>query len=247
MHERGLRLRPCVRACACVAVVQAHVAAALARGAAVSSLNLHAALHLARLQGETFIYAAADFELPGFLVGLALDVVFGVDNSALIQQQPRYATNVADGRVPLSNVITDYWFRCASMRFADAAVLANLSAYAYRFDHVFSGSAVFPKFGLPAICQQAVCHAAELPFVFSEDVPSLNATFTPAEAVFAAAMTDMWAAFAKTGNPNANMTGIVVPAWQSATRLNVLLNMTSPGAESSADLCAMWDAMGYYF
>jgi hypothetical protein len=60
-------------------------------------------------EGETFIYDAVDFPLPGFLINLALDVVFDPAASAQITQQPRYLTNVSDGRTPLSNVLTDYW------------------------------------------------------------------------------------------------------------------------------------------
>lgn len=170
------------------------------------------------------------------------DVIYGIDNSKLIAQQPRYDTNVADGRTPLSNVLTDYWFRCASMQFADAAVAAGKPAFAYRFDHVFSGSAVFPKFGLPAICETAVCHASELPFVFHNDVPSLNASFTPAEAAFSAIMVDMWTSFAVGSNP-----GNGVPAWDPVARTNIVLNLTAIVTESSASLCSLWDTMGYYF
>jgi carboxylesterase type B len=203
-------------------------------------------------EGETFIYDAVDFPLPGFLINLALDVVFDPAASAQITQQPRYLTNVSDGRTPLSNVLTDYWFRCASMQFAKAAVAAGQPAWAYRFDHVFSASQIFPKFGLPAICVTAVCHASELPFAFHMDVPSLNATFTPVEAALAATMVDYWAAFVKTGNPNngtvspGSMASFPFPAWDPVARTNLVLNDTLT-VESSAPLCTLWDTLGYFW
>jgi len=139
------------------------------------------------------------------------------------------------------------------MQFAKAAVAAGQPAWAYRYNHVFSGSAIFPKFGLPAICEQVVCHASELPFVFHQDVPSINATFTPAEAVLSTTMVNYWVNFAKTGNPN-NGTATAgsaaadfpFPAWDPVARTNIVLD-TTLSTESSAQLCALWDELGYFW
>lgn len=200
-------------------------------------------------EGETFIYDTVTDPLPGFLVDLAYAVVFQPDDINTINAQPRYNTNVTDGRVPLSNVITDYWFRCGSTQFANAAVARGIPAWVYRFDHLFSGASVFPKFGLPQICSEVVCHAAELPFVFHNDVPSQNATFTPAEVALSSAMVTMWTNFAKTGNPNsgANGTaGFVWPAWDVTNKFTAVLNDTMV-VESAAPMCSLWDALGYFW
>lgn len=117
----------------------------------------------------------------------------------------------------------------------------------YRYDHRFSHSAIFPTFGLPAICAEVVCHASELPFTFHNDVPSQNATFTPAEVVLATTMVDYFTSFAIYGNPNANSNQpFPFPAWDPVNRTNIVFNLTLT-TESSADMCAMWDSLGYYF
>ena len=86
-----------------------------------------------------------------------------------------------DGRDLLSTIITDWWFkcarlappprapialiggaaarRCASQQFANAVARAGTPAYVYRYQHVFSGAAIFVKFGIPAVCMNRTCHA----------------------------------------------------------------------------------------
>lgn len=199
-------------------------------------------------EGATFIYDAVDFELPPFLYSLALDVVFGSANAAQIQALPRYnPASYSDGRQVLGYMLTDYWFRCASEKFAAAAVAHGVPAYVYRYDHLFSGASIFPQFGLPAICTQDVCHASEIPFVFHNDVPSLNVTFTPDELVLATRMDAYWASFAKFGSPNKDVPAgtPIWPAW-NATRVNVVLNTTIT-LETSQSLCTFWDSLGYDF
>jgi hypothetical protein len=61
-------------------------------------------------EGETFIYAAFDFEVPGFLIALGLDVIFTPEDSAKIAAIPRYNMSGMDSRNSLSNVLTDYWY-----------------------------------------------------------------------------------------------------------------------------------------
>ena len=141
----------------------------------------------------------------------------------------------ADGRTPLSQMVTDYWFRCASERFLAGAVKNGAAAYAYRFNHLYSNASIFPTFGLPQICSSVVCHASELPFVFHE-LPSF-ASFTPDEDALADRMGTYWTNFAKGLAP-----GAAWPAWDPAARQTLVLN-NSESVETTAGLCGFWDGL----
>jgi para-nitrobenzyl esterase len=203
-------------------------------------------------EGETFIFDGVSFELPGFLVPFAYLALFGYNQTIvdLVGAQPRYNSSAfADGRIPLSHVVTDYWFRCASERFLAAGFAAsggaNANLYAYRYAHVYSNSSIFPTFGLPEICATEVCHASELPFVF-HNVPAFTG-FTPEEDTLSATMNAYWANFAKTGSPNAP--GLPTwPAWEPVGRQSLVLDTTIV-PESTAGMCGFWDSVaeGYFF
>jgi carboxylesterase type B len=136
-------------------------------------------------EGTTFIFGGLPQPLPGALYDLALDVVFGGNASRIVDFGPQYAAGFTnDSRQALSNLLTDYWFRCPSQHFALGATQAGAQAWVYRYNHVFSNRSLFVKFGFPAQCAEQVCHAVELPFVFhnTPDPSVLNVTFSPAEA-----------------------------------------------------------------
>ena len=101
-------------------------------------------------EGETFIYDGVDFPLPGFLAEAAILGIFeDLNVTERVQGQPRYHyQNFPDGRTPLSNVVTDYWFRCASEKFLAGAHAAGTAAWAYRFDRAWAASGAR---ALPAI------------------------------------------------------------------------------------------------
>ena len=186
-------------------------------------------------EGETFIYDGVP-ALPNFLAPAAYLGIFGFNESiaAAIDARPRYNyTQYDDARVPLSHVVTDYWFRCADEKFLISPA-ATGNAFAYRYNHVYSNASIFPTFGLPEICATVVCHASELPFVF-HNVPNFT-TFTPAESAFADGMVAYWAQFAKTGNPNADPANPTWPAWDLAGRKTLVLN-TSGNVVERSDEC----------
>ena len=139
--------------------------------------------------------------------------------------------------------------RCASEQFASRASTSGAAAWVYQFQHLFSDSFLFAKFGLPTICVTEVCHGSELPFVFDNDLhAALNTSFTPEEDILATQMGTYWCNFAKTGNPNVGTPGAVSlptwPAWNDTSRLNLALNTTIL-VESSEALCSFWDEIGY--
>jgi carboxylesterase type B len=75
------------------------------------------------------------------------------------------------------------------------------NVWLYDFNHVAS----FPEVWSPSTqCYNAVCHAAELPFVFNSFEPFVN--YTNDEAILGANMLTYWTNFAHTGTPSPSST-----------------------------------------
>lgn len=211
--------------------------------------NVHLLVGSNHNEGTTFIYAALKNALPTFLFELAEWGIFGTTYVKEIEAMYKNITpssSWADGRDMFSRIITDYWFACATERFAQAASAKGTPAYVYRYDHVLSFSSIFGKFGIPPVCETRVCHGSELPMVFHNTVPSLNASFDAAELVLADSFLDYWTSFVINGDPNVgNNQPTTWPKFDSATRNHVVLDTPSVKVASSYDLCSAWDGIGY--
>jgi para-nitrobenzyl esterase len=109
-----------------------------------------------------------------------------------------------------------------------ARFLARLAApvqptYAYRFSYVASSLRAKEKGAL---------HATEIPFVFSTVKAKYEAAATPEDLAIAAAATDYWAAFARTGNPN----GAGRPQWPVyAAATDQIMDFTTAGPRPGPD------------
>jgi carboxylesterase type B len=103
-------------------------------------------------EGQTFLYAMS--ELPSIAFEALADILFGGANTAKIVSY--YGDLIPspweDGRPFMSQVLTDFWFRCASEQWATSALKQGVPAYFYRYSHVLADSTVFSRFGLPSIC-----------------------------------------------------------------------------------------------
>eukprot|EP00460_Paracercomonas_marina_P001511 EW706299.1.p1 GENE.EW706299.1~~EW706299.1.p1 ORF type:complete len:183 (+),score=60.97 EW706299.1:82-549(+) len=153
--------------------------------------------------------------------------------------------------------MTDYLFACSSEAMANAVVTHTTggAVWTYRYDHVFSDGWLFPKFGMPSQCANLTCHAAELPFVFHNEVHNaqLNVSFTPAERALSQSFVGYWSAFAHTGDPNnspngnanGNPNGQVFWPKYDPTNRQVLLMDELMTVASTAQICEFWDAVGY--
>lgn len=203
-------------------------------------------------EGSTFIYAAFHDPMPSALFQFLTWGIF-FDEADSILQEYKNITSIGewdDGRTWFSRILTDYWFRCASEQFGTAVSKAGSKAFVYRYNHLFSDSTLFPKFGLPAICENRTCHASELPFVFGDTHivnadPPLNVTMTPVEKRLAASFIDYWTSFAIHGDPNIGNTQPEWPAFDPATGgMNIVLQ-DNIATESAQTLCDFWDGIGY--
>lgn len=107
-------------------------------------------------EGQTFLYEVD--EIPAVLFQVANVLLFGSDNGDKVNNY--YADLITgeldDGRPFMSQVLTDFWFRCASEQWATSALKKGVPAYFYRYSHILSDSSVFARFGLPAICANVV-------------------------------------------------------------------------------------------
>lgn len=155
-----------------------------------------------------------------------------------------------DTRELLSLIGTDYLFFCG-YRYISRGMSTFTDVYRYYFDRVSSISDW--QYSTPmAGCRTAVCHSAELPFVFNPVYPGRPA-YTAADTALSATMQRAWSTFARTGSPNPllvsslNPSGLVTfPRYNNATLS--LLNLSTPiGALSGYrdDVCNFWDTVGY--
>lgn len=192
-------------------------------------------------EADTFVYDGVSFWLPMFLYEDAIQFVFLRDYRTILDYYQRY--HFRDGRDALSQVFTDYWFRCSAQKFLTAVGKLGQPGFNYRYNHVLSAAYIFPKFGLPTICTTRVCHASELPIVFHRTrIPALNVTLTPAEGDLADRIIDYWTSFAKTGVANSTAAW---PRWDVSQRQNMLFGNDTFVIEDSKELCDMWDKIGY--
>jgi carboxylesterase type B len=223
-------------------------------------------------EGGTFVYGGVEKAAPEWLGEIALGVVYGAkDGAAIAARYHNASADPSDYRPTFSAEINDYLFRCSSLLWPNAVRALGLPAFVYRYTYLYSCSDVFPKFGLPSYCATHVCHASELPLVFGNDVPQVNATLTPAEWDFVGRIQQYWGCFAHTGTPNgcsnstssATASGTAsasssasssaaaghqkpvdtLPEWPlwDAASMPNMLLTIPLGTESSADTCEFWN------
>ena len=209
--------------------------------------------------GATFIYYL-DKPIPYGLYEDAVKVIWRNASAAIFEYYDPFYTPPLDGRVPLAQVLNDYLFRCSSEVYGREIVQRGGNAYSYVFDYVWNMAWLFPGFGFPDVCTDIACHSEEIPFVFNNTVPSLNASFTAAEQALAANMVTWWTNFARNGDPNNSTGGRASTEQVGGTRQPLWPHFTADGREAmhialgsyvesgGVDLCAgMWDGIGYLY
>jgi len=192
----------------------------------------------------TFIYGPVPDPVDMWVYEVAVDAVWPSAATGILAQYQN--STQTDGRVPFCEVLTDYLFACSQEQFGVQAAKFGGTAYAYKYNHVFSAGWLFPKFGLPAACANATCHAAELPFVFHNEVhqAGLNVSFTPAERVLSQSFVDYWTTFAHTGNPNTASQPVTWPKFDGTGRQTLFMDEVM-SVQSTGEICEFWDTVGY--
>jgi carboxylesterase type B len=188
-------------------------------------------------EGATFIGASLKNKLDIWEFDLVLDILFGTKFAKQVKQ--RYPVEGKDARVAFGDILTDYWFRCASQKLALNGL--ESPAYQYRYNHMASfAKGLWPKYGLP-FCVGEVCHGAELPFVFHNTGINTSWAFTDVEDKMSRAIVAWWSNFIHTSNPNNGTSGLPLfwPEIINTTRTNIVINDTI-NVESTDGLCQFW-------
>ncbi|MEW6145875.1 MAG: carboxylesterase/lipase family protein [Thermodesulfobacteriota bacterium] len=167
---------------------------------------------------------------------LTMDFIFR-DHGLREKIYEKHPPDVKDNTELISRVLTEYLFTCPNLY---AASKGSPETWSYIFDHVLSFN-VWP--GVPA-CADAVCHAAELSFVFHTP-ESRRGNFTPRENELSNLMIGYWTGFAKSLRPAGNTN-----AWPEFNPYSLNLIFVTPvnAIEAKPDTtsdCEFWDGIGY--
>lgn len=207
-------------------------------------------------EGQLFVYELFTKPLTEAEYKLIIEGVFGAKPSLRILKMYPYniVPNNVDGRTALNILATDLLFYCplrnVTRGYSAELGTANAPTHVYRFKHVLSFDCWGPNY---TFCVGAVCHASELPFVFNvfSDGSSVFYEPTEDELTLAEDISNAWANFVTSGNPNI---GRPIPHQypQYIPSDDSLLVLDEPGggeteAHVRASYCNMWDELGYFY
>jgi carboxylesterase type B len=149
----------------------------------------------------------------------------------------KYPPQGNDNTALVSKVFSEYLFTCPNLY---AASRGTPETWSYIFEHVPSFN-VWPR--VPA-CADAVCHAAELSFVFHTP-EGRRGKFTAQENELSNLMVGYWTDFAKNINPDG-----AGNAWPEFTPGSLNLVFVTPVKDIQAKTdttsdCVFWDSIGY--
>lgn len=167
-----------------------------------------------------------------------LNLFFNETEQKLIVKQ--YPPQSGDNSATLARLATDYLFKCGNRR---AAARLSDRNYVYSFNYV---SAFNPWPAYPQ-CADAVCHGSELPYVFhnaDNTAGRLKGGFSVSEDRLANIVGGFWTSFAANGSPVAD-----AAAWHHYDAGKQLLAFGNDAIamqeDPFAELCEVWDAVGY--
>ena len=149
----------------------------------------------------------------------------------------KYPPNGKDNTDLISRVLSEYLFTCPSL---DAASHASRQTWSYQFHHIPSFN-IWTQF--PA-CADAVCHSAELPFVF-HTAENKGRAFTAEENGLSNLMVGYWTNFAKNLNPDGGPA--MWPEFDPGSKNLVFITPVTDihaRPDTTSD-CGFWDGVGY--
>jgi acetylcholinesterase/cholinesterase len=203
-------------------------------------------------EGLMFVVQVWPDGIPNAEYEVIIRDIFGSNAKGVLQNYPPVIGAGNGTLTQMSHLATQYLFICPTINMSQTmiqALGANTDFYLYRYDHVMSFYEAWgPNY---TFCYDAVCHGAELPFVFhSADkiVPPFN--YTAEELILTAQMSNYWGNFANTGNPNTgpNPVGVQWPQYNSAGGFqNIILETPQISTESLEynSICQFWNTVGY--
>jgi carboxylesterase type B len=197
-----------------------------------------------------FIYEAFGKPLSHLEYDAFIALVFGLDGALEVgAKYPLPSSQDDDARPWMSHIGTLALFQCSTRNASLGAAASGKNVWLYHFDHVMSFSkAVWgPNF---TVCDNYVCHAEELPFVWHPDAQLLDLKYTPAEEVLSNSMQSYWTSFARTGNPNADGTQLNWPAFNPSSEQSIVFQTPQNAilSHNQTTECNWWaDVIGFDF
>lgn len=152
--------------------------------------------------------------------------------------------DLKDYRDELSKVCTDFLFTCAN-RNTTRNILKNNDehVYLYVFDHA---TVARGGWGKDSFCEGHVCHAAELGYVFQNQLVGKP---TPEEKQLSSSMLIYWTNFALSLNPNSGMRSPALTWPKYAANSTSTMHFVTPKndlySDYRSDFCNFWDSVGY--
>ena len=199
-----------------------------------------------------FIYEATGAaKFTKFEADLLLTYVFGVDNAVKIKLQYGKVPEDEPVQMYLSYLLNDYLFLCPRRFYARNLAARGTLVYQYLFDHVPSMSNWIWNDSATPECDNYVCHADDLPFVFNSTQFIAGApAFTSDEQKLVNFMQGVYGESVRTHGsqvpPNLNWN----PAFSNqAGNMDNAWHFTGTGGEPITDhhkaQCDFWDKIGY--
>jgi len=191
-----------------------------------------------------FIYEAWSKNLPAHEYEAIFIVLFGNHFRKLLGLYP--ANKDIDNRGMLSIAGTDYIFLCVDRLLSK--ILSNyVPVWRYHFNHSLSFTQSWGENYTFCQIPNIVCHGSELPFVFNSAQIS-GYKFTAEEAQLSNRITNYWANFAYSSDPNKGVSvGTVWPQYKPSTDqiLNFLISGDKVLVGLKKEYCDVWDTVGY--
>lgn len=174
---------------------------------------------------------------------LLIDFMFSGQHlpEQLFQRYP-LPDNTTDLRPWVSWMASDFIMKCPGRNVSNIFAEAGLPVYRYEFNHVWSvPSGWGPQY---SFCGDAVCHGAELPFVFNS-AKLVGYNFTQPEVALSKTMALYWGTFAHQAPAAPGLPAWPVHSAASDLLLSFKTEQVAPLANNRKEWCDFWDMAGY--
>lgn len=204
-------------------------------------------------EGQLFVHELFTKPLDETAYNVIVKGVFGLSSAKKILKMYPFdiVPGTTDGRDALNIIATDLLFYCPLRNMTRGYLGSKPSmppSYIYRFTHIESFDCWGPDY---TFCVGMVCHGSELPYVFNVFSDGVSIAYTPTadEVSLTKDMTNAWANFITTGNPNTGLPVYNFPVYDSRNDKLVVVNEPDHSTQDHvrSSFCDLWDTLGYFY